>query len=496
MPIEAPTRSTWLTGGLCLLPDGPGHRARRCDLVLVHGLISALHPAGKGGAPAPGDQVIDASGCLVVPGLVNAHTHSPDNLMVGTAPALPLESWSLACAAARQVLSPREVYVSTLLGCIEMLRSGTTTVLDHVRFANHLDADCLDAVARAYLDSGMRAVVAPVVADRPLEQTLPLQPGDYGAQRPHAPASGASLPAQEQVARVADFIDRWHDREQRIYAAVGPSGPQRCSDDLLLRSADLSRQRAVLLHTHVLETRVQHAMAQQLYGGSMVRHLDELGLLRPHTNLVHAVWIDRDDIERIGSTGATVVHNPVSNARLGSGTCPVAALLAHGVPVGLGTDSACCNDSNHLLETAKWAALVHNGPHSDPRDWVGPQQALRLATREGAQVLGLGQVTGAIALGRSADLALFSLREPGLVPLHDPVQQLVLSHAGASAELVMVAGRVVLRDRRCTSILESEIWSEAQACADRLRGAGTAAHPLAEPVQRMLRRVHALPVSP
>jgi 5-methylthioadenosine/S-adenosylhomocysteine deaminase len=485
-------QTTWLMGGLCLLPDGAGHRATRCDLVLKQGLISAVHLAGQGGAPAPGEQAIDASGCLVIPGLVNAHTHSPDNLMLGTALALPLESWSLACAAVRQPASPREAYVSTLLGCIEMLRSGTTTVLDHVRFANHLDADCLDAVARAYQDSGMRAVVAPVVADRPLAQTLPLRDSDFHFPPLPDTAVAEQLPAHEQVARVADFIGRWHGKEQRLYAAIGPSGPQRCSDELLQRSADLSGLRGVLLHTHVLETRVQQAMAQQLYGCSMVRHLDDIGLLRPQTNLVHAVWIDQDDIERIASSGATVVHNPVSNARLGSGLCPLPALLERGIPVALGTDSACCNDSNSLLETAKWAALVHNSPDSDSREWVGPQIAFRLATREGARVLGLERVAGAIAVGMAADLALFTLRAPGLVPLHDPVQQLVLSHAAATAALVMVAGRVLLRDGCCTSIAENDVWSEAQAFADRRRGAVLTAHPLAEPVHRMLRRVHAL----
>ena len=487
---------TWVMGGLCLLPDGPGHKAERCDLILRNGLINAVCAPGQGGAPAPGAQTIDASGCLVVPGLVNAHTHSPDNLMLGTAPALPLESWSLACAAARQPASPREVYISTLLGCIEMLRSGTTTVLDHVRFANHLDVDCLDAVACAYQDSGMRAVVAPVVADRPLEQTLPLQDTDFANWPARQAASAAPMPADEQVARVADFIRRWHGREQRLYAAIGPSGPQRCTDALLLQSAQLSRERGVLLHTHVLETRVQQAMAQQLYGGSMVRHLEEIGLLSSQTNLVHAVWVDGDDIERIARSGATVVHNPVSNARLGSGLCPVPAMLRHGIPLALGTDSACCNDSNCMLETAKWAALVHNGPNVDPHDWVGPHTALRLATRGGAQVLGLGAVTGAIAPGMAADLALFTLRAPGLVPLHDPVQQLVLSHAGAPAALVMVAGRVLLRDGCCTSIVENDVWSQAQALAENRRGVAPAAHPLADPVHRLLRRIHALAPSP
>ena len=490
MPIDTVQLPTRITGGLCLLPEGSGHRAARCDLLIDRGSIVSIHPAGQAGVAAPGETVIVASDCLVVPGLVNAHTHSPDNLMVGMAPALPLESWSLACAAARHPVSPRELYVSTLLGCIEMLRSGTCTVLDHVRFAPHLDAECLDAVARAYLDSGMRAVVAPVVADLPLHQTLPLHDSDYLDSSSRPSGTEAPMPAAEQVACVEEFIQRWHGKEHRLYGAIGPSGPQRCSDDLLVRSAELSDRLEVLLHSHVLETRVQQQMALQRYGCSMVRHLDDLGLLQRRTNLVHAIWLDEGDIERIAESGATVVHNPVSNARLGSGLCPLPALLRHGVPVALGTDSACCNDGNRLLETAKWAALVHNSPDTNPRHWVNAHTAFRLATREGAQVLGLGHVTGAIAPGMAADLALFKLQTPGLVPLHDPVQQLVLSHTGASAHMVMVAGRVLLQDARFTGLSESSLWSEAQALADRRRPSTGAAHALAGPVNRMLGRIH------
>lgn len=486
--VRLPTR---IAGGLCLLPDGIGHRAARCDLLLDKGEIVAIQAPDQAGAPLPGETVIDASDCLVIPGLVNAHTHSPDNLMVGMAPALPLESWSLACATARHSVSPRELYVSTMLGCIEMLRSGTCTVLDHVRFAPHLDADCLDAVARAYLDSGMRAVVAPVVADLPLELTLPLRDSDYLGSTSRPGESVAPFSAEEQMARAEDFIDRWHHKEHRLYGAIGPSGPQRCSDDLLLRAAELSERREILLHSHVLETRVQQQMARQRYGCSMVRHLDNLGLLKRRTNLVHAVWLDEGDIDLIARSGSTVVHNPVSNARLGSGICPVPALLRSGVPVALGTDSACCNDGNRLLETAKWASLVHNSPDTPSRDWITPHTAFRLATREGAQVLGLERITGAIAVGMAADLAFFKLQSPGLVPLHDPVQQLVLSHAGASADMLMVAGQVLIRESRFTEISESDLWTEAQAFADQRRPPARAAHPLSEPVNRMLRRIHA-----
>lgn len=487
-----------IEGALCLLPDGSGHRAERCDVLVVHGCIAELNPAGHGAAPSPGDRVIDATDCLLVPGFVNAHSHSPDNLIAGTAPALPLEQWSLACAAARGAPSAREIYVSALLGCIEMLRSGTTTVLDHVRFADHLDADGLDAVANAYRDAGMRAVIAPVVADRPLADTLPLDAEDMAGLPSCQASSAPQMPADEQVARVADFVRRWHGTEGRILGAIGPSGPQRCTDALLMRCGAFSQAHGLLLHTHVLETRAQREMGRRLHGGSTIRHLDERGLLGRRTHLVHSVWVDDEDLDRIARKGAAVVHNPVSNARLGSGVAPVPAMLRRGIRVALGTDSACCNDSNHMLETAKWAALLHNTRSHDSSDWIGPQTALRLATRDGADALGLGTVTGAISVGLAADLSLFKLQAPGLVPLHDPVQQLVLSHARAAADLVMVAGCIVVRDGACTRIREAALWAEAQAFADQRRSvARTApaipAHPLFAPLAHMHRRIHALP---
>lgn len=486
--------ATWLRGGLCLLPDGDGHRAERCDLEIVAGRIAAVHAAGKGKPGVLGDEVLDASDCLVVPGLVNAHTHSPDNLIKGSTPNLPLELWSLQCSAGRERQSPRETYVAALLGCIEMLHTGTTTVLDHIRFHPAPDPEGLDAVARAYRDAGLRAIIAPVVADRPVAETLPLEPSDQPPAR--SAMAGAPMPASEQISLIEQFIRTWNGAENRIHGAVGPSGPQRCSDHLLELAGDLSQRYETLLHTHVLETRAQQVMGYRLYGKSMVRHLEALGLLTPRTNLVHTIWTEEDDLDLIARSGAAVVHNPVSNAKLGSGLCQLPAMLRKGIPVALGTDSACCNDSNNLLETAKWAALLHSLHSPDPGTWVGPENALRLATRGGAKVLGLGGVTGSIAPGLAADLALFRLRSPGLVPLNDPVRQLIQSQGGAAVHMVMVAGRIVLEQGRCLSIPEEAIWEEAQELADRRLRRGTpipaSANPLTDPVTRMYRRINHL----
>jgi 5-methylthioadenosine/S-adenosylhomocysteine deaminase len=275
------------------------------------------------------------------------------------------------------------------------------------------------------------------------------------------------MPAAEQLDAVARFLDRWHGHAGRITGAIGPSGPQRCSDALLLGAHDLARGREVIFHMHVLETRIQRAMGFRLYGQGMMAHLATLGLLDRRANLVHAIWLEDGDIELIGNADAAVVHNPVSNARLGSGICRLAELLARGIRVGLGTDSACCNDSNNLLETTKWAGLLHNLHLPDPGDWISPERSLRLATSGGADVLGLGAVTGRLEVGYAADIVLLRTASPAFAPLIDPVRQLVLGESGTAVDTALVGGEIVLRDGRCTTVDENAIWTEVQELAER-----------------------------
>jgi len=484
------TATSWLPNALCLIDkDAEWHTALH-TLELRDGRIVAVHDAAV--QPNPGDTVIDATGRLVIPGLVNAHTHSPDNLIRGSAPNLPLEIWSLHSAAGRERRTPREITLSAQLGCIEMLRTGTTTVLDHIRFSPDMDAEGLDAVALAYQQAGLRATIAPVVADRAVADTMPLTEADLDGVDIAAYGRRATLPAREQIGLVEAFVARWHG--DLLRCAVGPSGPQRCSDGLLEAAGDLSLRHDIIFHMHLLETRAQRAMGFRLYGTGMVAHLERLGVLSRRANLVHAIWLEDGDLDRIAQSGAAIVHNPVSNARLGSGIFCLRKAIAHGVRLALGTDSAACNDSNNLLETTKWATLLHNLSSGDPDDWISPCESLRLATSGGAGVLGLS-ATGRIAAGQTADLVLLKLNSPAFVPLLDPVRQLVQSENGAAVDTVIVAGRVLLRDGRCTTLDEAAIWEEARAlAAKRLRDNRDiyqSAAALDAPIRRMNARIAA-----
>lgn len=483
-------KNTWFQNAQCLIEEGGEFRARRLSIEIEGASIRALHEAGT--MPPSTSELVDASGLMAVAGFVNCHSHSPDNLARGTSPDLPLELWSLTSSASREMRTLRDVYVSTMLGAIEMMRCGTTSVLDHVRISPDIDLDALDAVASAWVDSGMRVVIAPIVSDKPIIETMPFDQDDlrgldlstYGGRKP--------MPAALQIAIVEAFHRKWHGAgEGRISVAIGPSGPQRCSSDLLVQAADFSRRHGTLLHTHTLETRLQREMGLRLHPAGMTSYLDELGVLNERTNLVHSVWLEDGDIERIARAGATIVHNPVSNARLGSGFCPLPQLLSAGVRVGLGTDSAACNDSGNLLETIKWAAMLHNLVSENEADWVGPSRALKLGTSGGADVLGLNS-TGKLEAGMAADITFFKLAAPAFAPLNDPVRQLVLSETGSAIERVLIAGREVVRDGRATLVDEAQVWGEAGEFAARSRTDGKAAlaatHVLDAPIRKMRAR--------
>ncbi|HTJ56066.1 MAG TPA: amidohydrolase [Devosiaceae bacterium] len=483
--------SLWLENALCLLQEGDAWSARPRSVEIVDGTIVAIHdPAML--PPTSGVEVIQANGLLAVPGFVNAHSHSPDNLIRGSAPNLPLELWSLHSAAGRNDRTEREAYIAAMLGAIEMLRCGTTGVLDHVRISPDIEGARLDAVASAYRDIGMRAVVAPIVADRAIADTMPLTAEDLGDIDIAAYGRRAPLPAAEQIAIAKGFAAAWDGRDGRITTGIGPSAPQRCTDELLELAADLSARRALTLHMHLLETRAQRALGFERYGKGTIAHLIELGVVGPRTTFAHAIWIEPGDIERLARAGAGVVHNPVSNARLGSGVCPLPRYLSAGVRIGLGTDSACCNDSNNLLETAKWATLLHNLEGEDA-DWISPGTALELITGGSADVTGLGTVTGRLAPGFRADITLFRLASPAFVPLIDPVRQLIQAENGAAVERVIVDGRTVYADGRITTVDEAAIWAEAAELAERRLHDNAETYrqaaALEVPIRRMYRRL-------
>ncbi len=317
------SQSLLLRGGLVF----DGHSFVANDVVVADGRVGAVGPASD--VPA-GAEVVDLKGDLVLPGLVNAHYHSPDNLGTGRLDTAPLELWSLGSVPSRSS-SPDELRVAALFGAAEMLRGGVTGVVDMLRLPDGMADAPFDAVAGAYVDAGMRAAIAPVLVDLPVERTLPL------AEWRDLPADAGLVSAS--LAVVEDLARRWRGRDGRIDVHVAPSGPQRCSEALLEGAVALARRLGTRLHTHALETRPQATQALHRWGVPLITHLERIGALGPSTVLAHVVWPRPDEIAAIAASGTVVVHNPASNAALGSGRAPVPDMIAGGVVVALGTDA-------------------------------------------------------------------------------------------------------------------------------------------------------------
>lgn len=414
-------------------------------------------------------RVIDGRSQLLLPGLINAHFHSPVNHLKGALPSLPLEVFMLSESPALAELAPtpREAYLRTLLAAVEMLRAGVTGVQDDAFFLPHPTPEIIDAVLQAYADCGIRATVAldqPEVAELDkLPFLSDLLPDDMRAELARPPAFGraALLEAYQYL------ISRWHGAEGgRLSAAVSVSAPQRVTPDYFHALDELSRRHGIPLYAHMLETKLQRVFGEERLGGrSLVRYCADLRLLSPRMNIIHAVWTDDDDLDLIAGSGAVVAHNPISNLRLGSGVMPFRRLRDRGIPIALGTDEAIADDAVNMWAVAKMAGLIHNLSDPDYERWPSAAEVLDALFRGGARAMLRQDDLGVLAAGRLADLAMIDLDTLPFTPLNDLRRQLVYCENGSSVTLTMVAGRVVYEAGRVTTVDEAGLRAEVRAIA-------------------------------
>lgn len=327
---------------------------------------------------------------------------------------------------------------------VDTLLSGGTCVMDHAYVIPGQEMETVAALVRGYKTVGIRAVIAPLIMDLPFALGFP-----KGCLLPQ---SASPRSAKELLELMETMIAEFHDPEQGIYIGLGPTGFHRCSDELLAGCGDLSQRRNLCYHTHLLETRAQHRLAQERYGLSAVQHLDNLGCLSPRTSLAHGVWIDESDIEIMAQAGATLVHNPVSNLRLGSGLAPILKCVQRGLNVAFGCDGAASNDAQNLLEVIKLGTILHTVTENDYNHWLTPQQALQMAAAGGARAVNLGDHTGAIAPGMEADLVLYNLDHPSMLPRNNPVQLLVLGRPTEVVEAAWVRGRQLVGEGQLLTV--------------------------------------------
>jgi len=417
--------------------------------------------------PGPFDRVIDAERLIAMPGLVNAHCHSPANLVRGMMPSKPLEIWRTYYRASLRDMRDEDFYASALLGGMEMLKAGATTVLDH--FAGNQACRFMGAGAaiQAMRDLGLRHVASLTVTDKNYEETIPLGATDpkLNDEIKRMSANEAKT-AQAWLDECEAFIETFHAPDKLTTACPGPSAVQRCSDELLKGCAEISRKRNLPLHIHLAETKAQQLQGRTLYGHSLLQHLESLGVLGPNLSLAHSIWLEAGDVELFARRGATPVHNPASNLRIGSGLAKVKEFLAAGVKVGLGTDGSASNDGQNMFDALRLVALIHNQAGTDFNEWVTPVQALAMATRNGARAFGLN--AGALAPGKLADLVLLRRDTPAFTPLNDVMGQLVFCENGSGVDSVIVNGEVVVEGGRLTKVEEQEVLKLAEHARARL----------------------------
>ena len=435
--------------------------------IVVNGnRLSYVGPAAWS-PPGPFDQLIEADNRIVMPGMVNSHCHSPANLLRGMLASRPLEIWRAYYRAALRDMREEDFYASALLGGMEMLRFGATTVLDHF-FGNQACRFMgAGAAIQAMRDLGLRHVVSLTLSDKNYEETLPLETTASGLNDEIQRMSQSETKrTQAWLDDCEAFIDTFHSPDRLTICCPGPSAVQRCTDELLTGAAAIARKRNLPMHIHLAETKAQQVTGKRLYGHSLLRHLDSLGLLGRDLSLAHSIWLEPEDVELFAKSGATPVHNPASNLRLGSGLAPVKEFLSAGVPIALGTDGAASNDGQNMFDALRLAALIHNQAGSDFNRWVTPAQALAMATRNGARAFRLD--AGILAPGKLADLVLLRRDTPAFTPLNDPMGQLVFCENGSSVDTVMVNGEIVVERGHCTRIDEKEVLQMAMRSRARL----------------------------
>ena len=457
-----------IRGGRVL--DAETHRADHAD-VLVDGAV--IREIGRPGMAAPeGATTLDARDRLLIPGLVNAHTHAHGALVRGLAgDRVPLELLLNQAGVLNGNRTIEDKYLSAQLSAIEMVRKGCTACYDMFVEFPAPSIDGVHAVARAYTDVGIRAVVAPMMADRTFYQALPGLLDAIPEPERSRLASAPVTPYETSLATCRTLLKDWPFDRARVRPALGPTIPMHCSDPFLTACRDLAREFDVGIQMHVAESRGQAVIGPQKYGTTLTAHLGDLGLLGPRFAVAHGVWLDDDDMTRLGDAGGSVAHNPPSNLRLGSGIAAIRRMLERGVRVGIGTDSPSSSDTQNMFESMRWASYLSRVATTDYRRWIGADEAFRMATEGSAGVLGMGEMIGRLAPGYRADIVMLDLARPDFVPLNDALLQLVFSEAGAAVDTVMIDGRIVLDRGRLVTVDEAKVRAAAEAAAARLREA-------------------------
>jgi 5-methylthioadenosine/S-adenosylhomocysteine deaminase len=404
--------------------------------------IAAVGPARDVAAQVTARSTIDARNRVVMPGLINTHTHAPMVLYRGLGDDLALMDWlqKYIFPAEAKTVTPAFVRTGTELAALEMIRSGTTTYVDMYYFE--------EEIARTTKRAGLRAVLGQTIIEFPVPD--------------------AKTPA-DALTRTETFIREFHN-DELITPAVAPHAVYTNDAATLTRARDLAAKHNVPLVIHLAETDAETAMSLERHKARPVAALEALGMFSTRVIAAHAVWINAEEIQLLRKRSVGVAHNPESNMKLASGTAPVPEYLTAGVAVGLGTDGAASNNDLDMFEAMRQAAFLHKLTTKDPRV-VSARVALEMATRGGARVIGREAALGSLQVGKLADVIVVRMDRPRQTPMYDPISHLVYTTRGDDVETTIVNGRVLMRDGKVLTLDEPNVLQAARAAAAQVRAA-------------------------
>jgi len=421
------TGSILVKNGIVLTVDQQNTIIKGGAVFIEGDRIADVGPSAGLEAQHEAEVTLDAGGNLVLPGLINAHTHGLFYLTRGLGMDGSLLQWLREYVGPFfMAMSEEDAYWGALLSFLENIRMGNTLVVDNF-YAPGSRKHNADQVAKAAEQAGIRAVLARCYVDR------------EGRAPP-----GFVEDTDEVIKEYDRLIETWHGRAQgRLQVWVAPITLPSCTLDSLVRLHELALHHGVGMHTHCAETRESVEMVQRQHGKPFVEVFHELGVLWPGFHSVHSVWLSDKEMQLLREADAKVIHNPVANMLLAEGTAPVAKMRGLGLTVALGTDAP--NNRQDMIQVMKTAVLLHRVVSLDT-DVLSARDALRMATIEGARALGMEHELGSLEVGKKADLVIVDVQTLHSTPLHDPVAALAYSATGSDVNTVIVDGQVLLKD--------------------------------------------------
>jgi len=431
---------TLILGGTVLCLDDDMTRIDDGALAIVGDTIAAVGTKRELGQLFTSQNIVDGKSSLIMPGLVNCHTHAAMTCFRGIADDMELMDWLtnyIFPAEARNV-DPELAYWGSLLACAEMIKSGTTAFCDMYIFE--------EETAQAVRKAGMRCLLGEVLFDFPSPNIKTPREGlDYTRK----------------------LLNRWSG-DPLISIAVEPHALYTCSRPLLLDACHLATEFHAPLALHLLENMSEKKQLREKLGQDAVPYLRDLGCLNERLIAFHCVYMDEEDILAFRDEGCKAVHNPESNMKLASGFAPVSRMLKEGVCVGLGTDGCASNNNLDMFQEMSTAAKLEKVRHLDPT-LMPAETVVSMATRQGAQVLGMGGNTGCLKAGRKADIIMIDLNRPHLTPMYNPYSHLVYAVNGSDVKTVFIGGNMVMKDRKLLTLNEEEAMEQVHRIAVRVR---------------------------